>query len=37
MSLLVHTGLVSVQLQVPGQKPTIDGSTAQPAIGGGTP
>jgi hypothetical protein len=34
MSLLVHTGLVSVQLQVPGQKPTIDGSTAQPAIGG---
>jgi hypothetical protein len=38
-TLLVHSGLLSVQLQPPGQqKPTIDGSTAQPAIGaGGTP
>jgi hypothetical protein len=36
-SLLVHSGLVSVQLQQPGAK-TIDGSTTQPAIGaGGTP
>jgi hypothetical protein len=36
MGLLVHTGLVSVQLQPPGAaKPTIEGSTAQPAIGGG--
>jgi len=34
MSLLVHTGLVSVQLQPPGVK-TIDGITAQPAIGAG--
>jgi hypothetical protein len=34
-SLLVHTGLVSVQLQPPGTlKPTIEGTTAQPAIGG---
>lgn len=36
MSLLVHSGLVSVQLQPPGAaKPTIDGTTAQPAIGAG--
>lgn len=35
VSLLIHTGLVSVQLQAPGAK-TIDGTTAQPAIGGGT-
>jgi hypothetical protein len=39
MNLLVHSGLLSVQLQPPGQqKPTIDGSTTPPAIGaGGTP
>jgi hypothetical protein len=37
MGLLIHTGLVSVQLQPPGSlKPTIEGSTAQPAIGGGS-
>jgi hypothetical protein len=36
-SLLVHSGLLSVQLQPAGaQKPTIEGTTAQPAIGGGT-
>ena len=34
VTLLVHTGLVSVQLQPPGTK-TIEGSTAQPAIGAG--
>jgi hypothetical protein len=34
MGLLVHSGLVSVQLQPPGTK-TIDASTAQPAIGAG--
>lgn len=34
MSLLVHSGLVSVQLQPPGAK-TIEGTTAQPAIGAG--
>jgi hypothetical protein len=33
-SLLVHTGLVSVQLQPPGTK-TIDGSTTPAAIGAG--
>jgi hypothetical protein len=37
MTLLIHSGLVSVQLQPPGTK-TIDGTTTQPAIGaGGTP
>lgn len=36
MGLLVHSGLLSVQLQPPGAaKPTIDGTTAQPAIGAG--
>jgi hypothetical protein len=36
MNLLVHSGLLSVQLQPPGQqKPTIDGSTTPPAIGAG--
>lgn len=33
-SLLVHTGLVSVQLQPPGTK-TIDGTATPPAIGAG--
>jgi phage portal protein BeeE len=40
MNLLVHSGLLSVQLQPPGaqQKPTIDGSTTPAAItAGGTP
>lgn len=36
LTLLVHTGLVSVQLQPPGSlKPTIDGSTTPAAIGAG--